>query len=89
MSGTRSIFAARQGLHPDFAVYEPGFTRAGAALARAAGAKIPIYRFMFCESVAVGFPPRPYALAAYLALQAEEAPAAPWMVAGMSAEFAP
>lgn len=29
--------AARNNLHPAFAIYEPGFTRAGAALARAAG----------------------------------------------------
>jgi uncharacterized protein (DUF849 family) len=81
--------AARHGLHPDFAIYEPGFTRAGAALARAAGTKTPIYRFMFCESIAVGFPPKPYALAAYLALQEEEAPTAPWMVAGMNADIRP
>ena len=82
-------FAARQGLHPNFAVYEPGFTRAGAALARAAGTKTPIYRFMFCEKVAVGFPPRPYALVAYLALQEEEAARAPWMIAAMSADIRP
>ena len=30
-------FAAKHGLPPAFAIYEPGFTRAGAALARAAG----------------------------------------------------
>src|SRR5262245_47506901 len=30
-------FAKRQDLHPAFAIYEPGFTRAGAALARAMG----------------------------------------------------
>ena len=56
-------FTARHGLHPDFAIYEPGFMRAGAVLARAAGTKAPIYRFMFCNLHAVGFPPRPYALA--------------------------
>ena len=55
-------FAARHGLHPDFAIYEPGFMRAGAVLARAAGTKASIYRFMFCNLIAVGFPPRPYAL---------------------------
>src|SRR5215831_4049519 len=31
--------AAKFGLHPAYAIYEPGFTRAGAALARAMGAK--------------------------------------------------
>jgi 3-keto-5-aminohexanoate cleavage enzyme len=61
-------FAARHGLHTDFAIYEPGFVRAGAALARMAGAKVPIYRLMFCNLIAVGLPPKPYALAAYHAL---------------------
>ena len=82
-------FSARHGLHPDFAIYEPGFTRAGASLARAAGCKTPIYRLMFCEGVAVGFPPRPYALAAYVALQEEEAPGAPWMIAAVNADIRP
>jgi 3-keto-5-aminohexanoate cleavage enzyme len=82
-------FSARHGLHPDFAIYEPGFLRAGAALARAAGTKTPIYRFMFCNLLAVGFPPRPYALAAYLSLLEEEAPGAPWMIAGVSADIRP
>jgi 3-keto-5-aminohexanoate cleavage enzyme len=50
-------FAARHGLHPDFAIYEPGFMRAGAVLARAAGTRAPVYRFMFCNHIAVGFPP--------------------------------
>src|SRR5258708_4487032 len=36
-------FAARHGFHPDFAVYEPGFIRPGAALPRPAGGKTPIY----------------------------------------------
>ena len=54
--------AARHGLHPDLAIYEPGFLRAGAALARAIGTKTPIYRLMFCETMAAGFPPRPYGL---------------------------
>ena len=82
-------FAARHGLHPDYAVYEPGFARAGAALARAAGTKTPIYRLMFCEGLAVGFPPKPYALTAYLALLADEAPSAPWMIAAVNADLRP
>ena len=81
--------AARHGLHPDLAIYEPGFLRAGAALARAIGTKTPIYRLMFCETMAAGFPPRPYGLAAYLALLDEEAPGAPWMLAGVSADVRP
>ena len=81
--------AARHKLTPDFAVYEPGFLRAGAALARAAGTKVPVYRLMFCNQIAVGFPPKPYALSAYLALLEEEAPGAPWMTSGVSADIRP
>jgi 3-keto-5-aminohexanoate cleavage enzyme len=81
--------AARHGLHPDLAIYEPGFIRAGAALARAISTKAPIYRLMFCETMAVGFPPRPYALAAYLALLDDEAHGAPWMLAGVNADIRP
>src|SRR3954464_6623594 len=43
--------AARYGLHPNYAIYEPGFLRAGAALARAAGGKTPVYRLMFCRGI--------------------------------------
>jgi 3-keto-5-aminohexanoate cleavage enzyme len=82
-------FAARKGLHPAFAIYEPGFTRAGAALARVAQVKPPIYRFMFSDSFAFGFPPRPYALAAHIALLEEVAPAAPWMTAGLAVDVRP
>src|SRR5260370_40760938 len=81
--------AAPPGLHPAYAIYEPGFARAGAALARAAGVKAPIYRLMFCEGLAVGFPPRPYALSAYLSLLAEEAGPAPWMIAAVNADLRP
>jgi 3-keto-5-aminohexanoate cleavage enzyme len=82
-------FAARYGFHPAYAIYEPGFTRAGAALARALGAKTPIYRLMFSETFAFGFPPRPYALDAHRALLAEEAPGAPWMIAGLGVDVCP
>jgi len=82
-------FAARFGFHPAYAIYEPGFTRAGATLARAMGAKTPIYRLMFSDTFAYGFPPKPYALAAHLALLEEEAPGAPWMVAGLGVDIRP
>src|SRR5262245_12332790 len=82
-------FAARFGFHPAYAIYEPGFTRAGAALARAMGAKTPIYRFMFSDTFAYGFPPKPYALAAHQALLQDEAPAAPWMIAGLGVDLGP
>ena len=52
-------FAARHGFHPAFAIYEPGFTRAGAALARAAGVKTPIYRFMFSRALRSAFRRKP------------------------------
>ena len=82
-------FAARFGFHPAYAIYEPGFTRAGAALARAMGTKTPVYRLMFSDTFAFGFPPRPYALAAHLALLADEAPGAPWMIAGLGVDIRP
>jgi 3-keto-5-aminohexanoate cleavage enzyme len=82
-------FAARKGLHPAFAIYEPGFTRAGAALARAAGVKPPVYRFMFSETFAFGFPPKPYALAAHLALLEDAAGSSLWMIAGLAADVRP
>lgn len=80
---------ARLGFHPAFAIYEPGFTRAGAALARAWGVKTPLYRFMFSDGLAFGFPPRPYALAAHLALLEEAAGPAPWMIAGLGVDIRP
>src|SRR5262249_38932524 len=82
-------FALRYGFHPAYAIYEPGFTRAGAVLARAAGVRAPIYRLMFSETFAFGFPPKPYALAAHLALLADEAPGAPWMTAGLGVDIRP
>jgi uncharacterized protein (DUF849 family) len=81
--------ALRHGLPPNFAIYEPGFARAGAALARAAGTKPPLYRLMFSETFAAGFPAKPYALSAYLALLEDVADGAPWMIAGFSADVRP
>jgi len=79
--------AARYRFHPAYAIYEPGFVRLGAALARAAeDAPQPVYRFMFSEGFAFGFPPAEYALDAYLRLLANEAPGAPWMVAGLAVD---
>ena len=82
-------FAVRYGFHPAYAIYEPGFTRAGAALARAMGAKTPIYRLMFSDTFAFGFPPRPYALAAHRELIDQEAPGSPWMIAGLGVDIRP
>lgn len=82
-------FAKHQGLHPAFAIYEPGFTRAGASLAKALGVKTPVYRFMFSDTFAFGFPPRPYALAAQIALLDEAHAGAPWMIAGLGVDVRP
>jgi uncharacterized protein (DUF849 family) len=82
--------AARFGLHPSFAIYEPGFVRLGAALAALhPGLPAPVYRLMFSDGLAFGFPPRPYALDAYRALLAEHAPGAPWMIAGLMCDVTP
>jgi 3-keto-5-aminohexanoate cleavage enzyme len=82
--------AARYGFHPSYAIYEPGFLRLGAALARVyANAPAPIYRFMFSDGFAFGFAPKEYGLEAYLKLLADEAPDAPWMVAGLAVDVRP
>lgn len=81
---------ARHGVRPGYAIYEPGFTRLGAALARAApGLPVPLYRFMFSDEFAWGFPPREGYLDAHLALLDEAAPGAPWMVAGLGVDIRP
>ncbi|MES2751934.1 MAG: 3-keto-5-aminohexanoate cleavage protein [Pseudomonadota bacterium] len=77
-------------VHPSYAIYEPGFTRLGAALAAIAPpSPTPIYRFMFSEEFAWGFPPRDKYLDAHLELLAEAAPGAPWMVAGLGVDITP
>ena len=81
--------AERHAFHPAFAIYEPGFIRAGAALARATGVKTPIYRFMLSQQFAFCFPPKPYALAALATLVEEEAGAAPWMISGLGVDVSP
>jgi len=76
-------------LHAGYAIYEPGFTRLGAALAKAYGVPTPIYRFMFSDEFAWGFPPRPAFLDAHRALLHEVSPNAPWMVAGLGVDIGP
>jgi 3-keto-5-aminohexanoate cleavage enzyme len=78
--------AAHYRFHPSFAIYEPGFTRLGARLSSQIPGPQAIYRFMFSEQFAWGFPPTAYALAAHLALLAEEAAGAPWMIAGLGVD---
>lgn len=81
--------SARHRFHPGYAIYEPGFLRLGAKLAREAAAPQPIYRFMFTEGMSFGFPPAEYALEAYLRLLAEVTPGSPWMVAGLDVDILP
>ncbi|HEX7881311.1 MAG TPA: 3-keto-5-aminohexanoate cleavage protein [Afipia sp.] len=77
-------------VHPSYAIYEPGFTRLGAALAAIAPpSPTPIYRFMFSEEFAWGFPPRDKYLDTHLDLLAEAAPGVPWMIAGLGVDITP
>src|SRR6266849_4104164 len=77
--------AARHRFHPAYACYEAGFVRLGAALARRyPAAPKAIYRLMFSDAFAFGFPPEPFALDAYRKLLEREAPRAPWMSASAS-----
>lgn len=77
-------------MHPGYAIYEPGFTRLGAALADSVrGLPTPIYRFMFSDEFAWGFPAQAAYLEAHLRLLAELAPNAPWMVAGLGVDIRP
>ncbi|NIJ37416.1 uncharacterized protein (DUF849 family) [Sphingopyxis panaciterrae] len=85
----RGLELARDhGFHPSYAIYEPGFVRLGAAL-HAAFPEVPqpIYRLMFSNGMAFGFPPERYALDAYRSLLAAEAPDAPMMIAGLDVDL--
>jgi uncharacterized protein (DUF849 family) len=81
--------AARYRFTPGYAIYEPGFLRLGARLAREAAAPRPIYRFMFSQGFEFGFPPAEYALDAYLRLLGDAAPGSPWMIAGLAVDVLP
>ncbi len=82
--------AAQFGVRPSYAIYEGGCLRLGAATAAAMPAvPTPVYRFMFADEFCFGFPPRPLYLDAYLALLAEVAAEAPWMVAGLGVDIRP
>ncbi len=80
--------ATQYRFHPGYALYEPAFVRLGAALERAYP-KVPrcIYRFMFSDGLSFGFPPKRYGLDAFLQLLADEAPGAPWMIAGLDVDI--
>ncbi len=74
-------------LHPGYAIYEPGFVRLGASLANHFDVPTPIYRFMFSDEFAWGFPPEPVYLGAYLDLLENCAAGAPWMIAGLGVDI--
>jgi 3-keto-5-aminohexanoate cleavage enzyme len=80
---------SEHGVHPGYAIYEPGWLRLGAALARSMpGVPQPIYRFMFSNELLFGFKPSRWALDTYLRMLAEEAPGSPWMLAALTADVA-
>ncbi len=74
--------AAQYKFHPEYACFEPGFVRLGAAMHRAyPDAPMPIYSFRFAEAMTMGLPPEEWALDTYIRLLEMEAPGAPWMAA--------
>ncbi|MSR14570.1 MAG: 3-keto-5-aminohexanoate cleavage protein [Gammaproteobacteria bacterium] len=82
--------AASYGFIPCYAIYEPGFLRAGASLhARHVNAPNPLYRFMFSSEFLFGFPPVEYGLEALLRLRDECAPNASWMSSGLGVDITP
>ncbi len=77
-------------INPSYAIYEPGFTRMGAASAKAMmKVPTPIYRFMFAEEFTFGFPPKSNHLDAHLGLLREVAGGYPWMIAGLGVDIRP
>ena len=84
------MLAQKHAMVPSYAIYEPGFMRLGAALHAAyPGAPPAVYRLMFSDRMAFGFPPAEWALDAYLRLLEREAPRASWMVSGLGVEIEP
>ncbi|MCG8694698.1 MAG: 3-keto-5-aminohexanoate cleavage protein [Minwuiales bacterium] len=82
--------AEKHRIHPTYAIYEPGFARTGAALAkRYPAVPVPIYRLMFSDRFTFSFPAERYALDAYRTLLQAEAPGAPWMIAGLTVDVRP
>lgn len=80
----------RYQVNPSYAIYEPGFTRMGAASANAMKkVPSPIYRFMFAKEFTFGFPPKPNHLDAHLGLLREVAGGYPWMIAGLGVDIRP
>ena len=82
--------AREHGWRPSYAIYEPGFVRAGAAWAgRVPELKTPVYRLMLTDDFCFGLPPEPFALDAYVELLARHAPDAPFMLSGFGGDLSP
>jgi 3-keto-5-aminohexanoate cleavage enzyme len=81
--------AHRYGLHPTYAIYEPGFARLGANLSWRADCPDPVYRFMLSAGFTFSFPPEDYALTAYLNLLDQIAPGSNWMISGFDVDILP
>lgn len=81
--------AHKFGLHPSYAIYEPGFARLGANLHWRESTPDPIYRLMFSSGFTFGFPPEDYGLTAYLNLLDQVAPGCNWMIAGLDVNLLP
>ncbi|MGY8841895.1 MAG: 3-keto-5-aminohexanoate cleavage protein [Burkholderiales bacterium] len=81
--------ARQYGLHPSYAIYEPGFIRLGATLHWRESTLEPVYRLMFSSGFTFGFPPEDYALTAYLNLLDQVAPGCNWMMSGLDVDVIP
>ncbi|MFN3233575.1 MAG: 3-keto-5-aminohexanoate cleavage protein [Alphaproteobacteria bacterium] len=82
--------ACEHGWHPSYAIYEPGFLRAGAWWAeRYKDLPAPIYRLMMPDHFTFGLPFKDWALETYTKLHAMSAPGTPLMVAAFGNEPEP
>lgn len=76
--------AAEGGWRPAYAIYEPGFARLGAALAKGFPTlKTPVYRIMLSDHLLFGMAPSLHALDFYARHLEETAPGAPRMLSGL------
>ena len=77
------------GIRPSYAIYEPGFIRWGALLAKRYLVKQPVYRFMFSDQFTFGAPVQDFSLEAYVRMLQIEVQDAEWMVSGLGVNIYP